>query len=144
MKIIDGNYTGNSAKVYSSAFGSDILEVSTGMLKSAKYKIPKEIQKIKLLNKDTTWSAGRCIILLIVTFILTVAAGFIDPTLGLLVFIVGILASMFSRATTFTIALQTTDGNRFVFSGAQKEWAMLKKYIGIGSLDDPPHLAAQD
>ncbi len=136
MKIIDGNHTGNTAKVYSSAFGSDILEVRTGLLQSTKYEIPKEIQKIKLINKDTTWSAGRCILILIATFILTGIAVNLFPTLATIILIVGILASMFSRETTFTIAIQTTDGNKFVFSGAKKEWVMLKKYIGIGSLDD--------
>lgn len=121
MKIIEGDFFGSKCCVRKVVFQGAIFEIRSGIIGTQKYKIPKDIETIKLLNKDEQRTVGQLIILII-----------------LAITIIGLLAIPFFviwKRIDFTIGVKTKDGKKFIAQGNAADWKIVKKFIGLGSLD---------
>ena len=120
MKIIEGDFAGSKGRVINDVFRGAMIEIRTGIAGTTKYKIPKDVETVKLLNKDEKYTAGQLIILIIL------AITIIGPILALFVI---------SKRIDFTVGIKGKDGKKFVAQGDPSDWKILKKYVGLGSLD---------
>jgi len=121
MKIIEGDFSGSKCLVRKVVFQGAIFEIRSGIIGTQKYKIPKDIETIKLLNKDEQRTVGQLIILII-----------------LAITIIGLLAIPFFviwKRIDFTIGVKTKDGKKFIAQGDAADWKIIKKFVGLGSLD---------
>jgi hypothetical protein len=122
MKIIEGDFAGSSGRIINAAFQGSIFEIKTGMIGTTKFKIPKDIETIKLLNKDEQRTIGQLIVLILLA--LTI--------FGL---IIAIPLFVIWKRIDFTIGVKTKDGRKFVAQGDASDWKIVKKYIGLGTLN---------
>lgn len=122
MKIIEGDYAGKKGRVIKAAFGGHIIEVRSGVIGTTKYKLLKDVETIKLLNKDESRTVGQYILILLLAFTL----------IGL---ILAIPLFFIWKKVDFTVGIKAKDGKKFVAQGNSKDWIVLKKYVGMGSLD---------
>ncbi|MFH0801429.1 MAG: hypothetical protein V2A78_03460 [bacterium] len=122
MKIIEGDFVGSNGRIINAVFQGPIFEIKSGILETTKYKIPKDIEIIKLLNKDEKRTIGQLISLIL----------FAATILGL---IIAIPLFVIWKRIDFTIGVKTKDGKKFVAQGDASDWNIVKKYIGLGSLD---------
>ena len=121
MKIIEGDFAGSSGRIINAAFQGSIFEIKTGMIGTTKFKIPKDIETIKLLNKDEQRTIGQLIVLILLA--LTI--------FGL---IIAIPLFVIWKRIDFTIGVKTKDGRKFVAQGDANDWKVVKKFIGLGTL----------
>ncbi len=122
MKILEGDFAGSKGRVINAAFQGPLLEIHTGMLGTIKYKIPKDVETIKLLNKDEKRTVGQLLILIILALTL------IGLILAIPLFVIW-------KRIDFTVGVKTKDGKKFTAQGNASDWKILKKYVGLGSLD---------
>ncbi len=122
MKIIEGDFAGNNGRVINAAFQGPMLEIRTGMVGTKKYKIPKDVETIKLLNKDEKRTVGQLLVIIIL------AVTLIGLILAIPLFIIW-------KRIDFTVGIKGKDGKKFVAQGDASDWKVLKKFVGLGSLD---------
>jgi len=122
VKIIEGDFSGSKGRVINAAFQGPVFEIRSGMLATQKYKIPKDIETLKLLNKDEKRTIGQLIILIILGITI------IGLLLAIPLFVIW-------KRIDFTIGVKTKDGKKFVAQGDAADWKIVKKYVGLGSLD---------
>jgi hypothetical protein len=122
MKIIEGDFSGSTGRIIDAVFEGPRLEIKTGMFESKKYKLPNDIETIKLLNKDEQRTIGQLIILIIL------AVTIIGLILAIPLFVIW-------KRIDFTIGVKTKDGKKFVAQGDANDWKVAKKFIGLGALE---------
>lgn len=122
MKIIEGDYSGKKARVINAAFQGPVFQIWTGMIETKKYRIPQDIETVKLLNKDEKRTVVQLVILIIL------AVTIIGLVLAIPLFVIW-------KRIDFTFGVKTKDGKKFIAQGDASEWRILKKYVGLGSLD---------
>jgi hypothetical protein len=122
MQIIEGDFSGSKGRVINDVFQGPIFEIRSGIIGTQKYKIPKDIETIKLLNKDEKRTAGQLIILIIL------AITIVGLLLAIPLFVIW-------KRIDFTIGVKTKDGKKFVAQGDAADWKIIKKFVGLGSLD---------
>ncbi len=122
MKIIEGDFVGNKGRIINAAFQGAIFEIQSGVISTTKYKIPKDIETIKLLNKDEKRTAGQLIVLIILGITI------IGLLLAIPLFVIW-------KRIDFTIGVKTKDGKKFVAQGDASDWSIVKKFVGLGSMD---------
>ena len=69
MKIIEGDFVGRKGSI-TYGFQGPIFEIRLGILDTKKYKLPKDIETIKLLNKDEQRTVGQLIIIILLAITL--------------------------------------------------------------------------
>ena len=122
MKIIEGDFVGNKGRIINYAFQGAIFEIHSGIISAIKYKIPKDIETIKLLNKDEKRTVGQLIVLIILGITI----------IGLLL---AIPLFFIWKRIDFTIGVKTKDGKKFIAQGDASDWNVVKKFVGLGSMD---------
>jgi hypothetical protein len=122
MHIIEGDFQGRSGRFMNTAFKGPIIKISTGMMQSVEYKVPTDIATLKLLHMDQRLTFGRFIVIVLLGITL----------IGLLL---AIHLLIVWRHVDFSVGIMTKDGNKFVARGNSNDWAIAKKYVGMGSLE---------
>ena len=122
MRIIEGDYNGETAKVSKYMFQDPTIEIKTGVFRSKKFKVPQDFKTLKLLNKDEKRTVMQLLVLLIL------AITIIGLLLAIPLFVIW-------RDVSFTIGIETNDGTKFVAQGDSAEWKILQKFIGVGAID---------
>ncbi len=121
MKIIEGAFAGSKARLVKGVLGGRSIEVRTGALSAKSYKLPDDLQALKLLNKDERRTGLQFVVILLlgITIVgLPIAA----------------LVWVFWKRIDFSVAVKMNDDSKFVAKGDAKDWKFLQDYIGIGEL----------
>ena len=122
MKIIEGDFVGNKGRIINAAFQGAIFEIQSGVISATKYKIPKDIETIKLINKDEKRTVWQLIVLIILGITI------IGLLLAIPLFVIW-------KRIDFTIGVKTKDGKKFIAQGDASDWNVVKKFVGLGSMD---------
>tara|TARA_Y100001933_G_C18663753_1_gene423915 strand:- start:32 stop:406 length:375 start_codon:yes stop_codon:yes gene_type:complete len=122
MNIIEGDYSGSKGRVINAAFQGPMLEIRSGMVGTKKYKLPKDVETVKLLSKDEKRTVGQLLILILL------AVTLIGLILAIPLFIIW-------KRIDFTVGIKCKDGKKFVAQGDAADWKVIKKFVGLGSLD---------
>jgi len=122
MKIIEGDFVGNKGRIINYAFQGAIFEIQSGVISATKYKIPKDIETIKLINKDEKRTVWQLIVLIILGITI------IGLLLAIPLFVIW-------KRIDFTIGVKTKDGKKFIAQGDASDWNVVKKFVGLGSMD---------
>lgn len=122
MKIIEGDFNGCGGRMINDVFKGPILEIMTGFMTKKTIKIPSEISTIKLLHKDDKKNTGQNLLIIILA-------------LTLIGIPIAILLAILWKNVDFSVGIKTNEGHKFVLQGNSSDWTVIKKYIGLGSLD---------
>lgn len=122
MKIIEGDFAGSTGRVVNAVLKGPIFEIKSGIMQSTSFRIPKDIETLKLLNKDEQRTAGQLAIIII----------FAITLYGL---IIAIPLFILWKRIDFTIGVKTKDGKKFIAQGDASDWKLAKKFIGLGAME---------
>ena len=100
MNIIEGDYSGSKGRVINAAFQGPMLEIRSGMVGTKKYKLPKDVETVKLLSKDEKRTVGQLLILILL------AVTLIGLILAIPLFIIW-------KRIDFTVGIKCKDGKKF-------------------------------
>lgn len=119
MNIIEGDFQGRSGRIINAAFRGSVFEIYTGMVGKKTYKVPADIETLKLLNKDEKRTARRTILLIILSLIVV----------GL---IITIPLFIIWKKVDFAIGIKTKDGKKFITQGDASDWKVVKNTLVLG------------
>lgn len=122
MKIIEGDFAGSTGRVVNAVLKGPIFEIKSGIMQATSFRIPKDIETLKLLNKDEQRTAGQLAIIII----------FAITLYGL---IIAIPLFILWKRIDFTIGVKTKDGKKFIAQGDASDWKLAKKFIGLGAME---------
>ena len=114
MNVIEGSFAGSTGKIIVDASKYHVMRI-TGQT----YKLPASFESIKLFNKTQRRPLGS------IFFLCSTIVGI--P--------LAILMAIFLKKVTANIGFKLNGGEMFIATCDNREWKIISKYIGAGSLD---------
>lgn len=106
-----------------------ISKMPLGIMCIQKYKIPDDLETLKLVDKETKKSLGDILIITLLMLVLAVFLGFIFPILIIFCFVAWIVLLLNNKNIRATCRAKFKDGNSIGIKTNHFEWKILSKYI---------------